>query len=159
MNPYVLIAGFLMALAMLGGTFRLGVKYERGQQAEAKVKEVEKIVYRDRVIEKEVPKIVTKVVEKRVEVEKEVERVVTKIPDLVAADCVLPDNFGFLLVAAANGIDPASARGTDALRGAYGCREVLEATLRDLEAGYVNSERLAGLQRWVEVVTEAKSAP
>ncbi len=157
MNPYLWLAAAIFVALCSAGSYRIGMKVERSDWQQKELTRAEKVIVRERVISVEVPKIVTKVVEKRVEVEKEVERVVTKIPDLVAADCVLPDNFGFLLVATANGVDTETARGTNALAGSYGCRETLEALIRDHEAGEVNAERLAGLQRWVELVTkEAK---
>jgi hypothetical protein len=86
-----------------------------------------------------------------VTVTKEVERVVEKIPELLAPDCVLPDDYGRLLVSAANGVDPA-AGGSDAFAGTYGCREVLAATLKDLSAGWRNSARLGGLQEAARLV-------
>lgn len=160
MNPYVIIAALVFFALSCAGSARVGWKVRDADAQKERAEAAEKVIVRERIINKEVPKIVTRVVEKRVEIVKEVERVVTKIPDLVAADCVLPDNYGFLLVAAANGIDPQAARGADALRGAYGCREVLTATLRDLEAGYVNTQRLYGLQSWAELVTkEGPSEP
>lgn len=154
MNPYLWLAGLLFVLACSAGSYRIGVKVERSEWLAKKVEVQEKIIYRDRVIEKEVPKIVTRVVEKRVEVEKEVERVVTVIPKVLAPDCVLPDGFGLLLASAANGIDPTAPGGASTFAGTYDCREVLAAVLTDLEAGWVNSQRLQGLQQWVELVTK-----
>ena len=84
------------------------------------------------------------------------ERVILQIEKAVPADCVLPDDYGFLLVAAANGIDPESPGAIDAYSGAYGCRETLAATLKDLRGGWQNSARLDGLQDWARLVTSTK---
>lgn len=154
MNLYVIAAAVILTLATLAGVFHSGMRYERSDWQAKELTRAEKVVVRERVITEKVPVIVTKVVERRVEVEKEVERVITKIPDLVAADCVLPDNFGRLLVLAANGIDPQTARGTDAFTGAYDCRQTITAILADYEAGEINTSRLAGLQDWARLVTK-----
>lgn len=153
-NPYVIIAALIFYGVSCVGSGRIGWKLRDSDAQKERAEMAEKVVVRERVITKEVPKIVTKVVEKRVEVEKEVERVVTVIPKVLAPDCVLPDGYGFLLVAAANGIDPTTARGASALTGAYDCRASLAAVLTDLEAGWVNTERLRGLQAWAELVTK-----
>lgn len=154
MNPYVIIAALIFYGLSCAGSGRIGYKLRDASAQKERAEMAEKVIVRERVIEKEVPKIVTKVVEKRVEVEKETARVITVIPKLVAPDCVLPDGFGMLLATDANGIDPEAPGGAATFTGAYDCRSVLAAILKDLEAGRVNSERLAGLQRWVEVVTQ-----
>ncbi len=153
-NPYLWAAGLIFLALSCAGSFRIGMKVERSDWQQKELTRAEKVIVRERTIAVEVPKIVTKVVEKRVEVEKEVERVVTVIPKVIAPDCVLPDGFGRLLVLTANGLDPETARGANALDGAYGCREVLEALIRDHEAGGVNASRLQALQEWVELVTK-----
>jgi hypothetical protein len=152
--PWLLAGSLLLAAGALGTGYRIGYKVAEGEHAADEVKVIEKEVVRYEYVVKEVPKIVTKVVTREVEVEKEVERVVTVIKKSIPPDCVLPPDYGELLVAAAKGIDPAAApRGPDAVAGAYGCRETLAATLADLEAGWKNTARLSGLQAWARIVT------
>lgn len=154
MNPYVILAALAFLIACSAGSFRIGMKVERSEWQAKELKVVEKIVERERVVTREVPKIVTKVVEKRVEVEKEVERVVTKIPDLLDPDCVLPRNMGLLLASATNGVDPTAPGGIATFAGSYRCDEAVTAILADYEAGAINTQRLAGLQAWAELVTK-----
>lgn len=151
---YGVIAGILVAVAIFMGGVKTGVAINENTTIKADLTRADKIIVRDKIIIKEVPKIVTKVVTREVEVTKEVERVVAKIPDLLAPDCVLPDRYGMLLVAAANGIDPTAAGGADAFAGEYGCRQTLAAVLADLQAGWRNSARLDGLQEWSRLVTK-----
>lgn len=159
MNPYALgaaaIGGVLLAVALTLGGYKAGAAVERDKASARELERAEKIIVRREREVVEVPKIVTKFVERKVTVEKEVERVITRIPQLLDADCVLPGNYGLLLVAAANGIDPENAAGVGSLTGPYGCREVLAATLLDLEAGWKNTEQLRALQRWAALVTQS----
>ncbi len=157
MNVYAILGVLLMGAAACFASFEIGAKVERSTWLAKEVKVQERIIYRDRVIEKEVPTIVTKVVTKTVTVEKEVERVVEIAAKVIPADCVLPAHYGGLLVAAANGRDTEAAGGADAPPAEYGCLETLDATLADLKAGWVNSARLAGLQQWVALATSPPS--
>lgn len=152
-NPWIIV-GFLVALiaASLGGG-RVGAMLERGKWEAKELTRAEKLIVRQEVLIREVPKIVVKTVTKEVTVEKEVERVVTVVDKIIAPDCVLPDGFGMLLVAAARGLDPEAPGVADETRGTYGCRETLDATLSDLKAGWRNTARLDGLQEWARVVT------
>jgi hypothetical protein len=122
-NPWVLVVFGAILIATALGSFHVGGVYTRAGFIEADLKRADKVIVKQQVIVREVPKIVTKVVTKEVTVERVVERVVEKIPELLAPDCVLPDDYGRLLVSAANGVDPA-AGGSDAFAGTYGCREV-----------------------------------
>jgi hypothetical protein len=155
------LAGAIAATTLVVGVFAGGVKAGRAYEANTTLKADLKHsnLVRERQVEviREVPKIVTRVVTREVEVTKEVERVVIASESLLAPDCVLPDNFGLLLVSAANGVDPEAAGSVDAFRGAYGCKQALAAILADLQAGWRNSARLEGLQEWAKLVT--KEAP
>lgn len=157
-NPWVLVGFGVILIASVLGSFHVGQVYERAGFIEADLRKANKVIERDRIVIREVPKIVTKVVTQEVTVTKEVERVVTVSQTMLAPDCVLPDNFGLLLVAAANGVDPTAAS-IDDYRGTYGCREVLASTLQDLLAGWRNSARLNGLQEWARLVTTTKESP
>jgi hypothetical protein len=149
------LAGAIAATTLVVGVFAGGVKAGRAYEANTTLKADLKHsnLVRERQVEviREVPKIVTRVVTR------EVERVVIASESLLAPDCVLPDNFGLLLVSAANGVDPEAAGSVDAFRGAYGCKQALAAILADLQAGWRNSARLEGLQEWAKLVT--KEAP
>jgi hypothetical protein len=147
------IGGILLAMAIAAGGYKAGYAVAALDAAGKENARLDRIIVRERVVAKEVPKIVEKVVTKTVTVTKEVERVVTKIQHDIPPDCVLPDRYGVLLVAAARGLDPDAPGVADALAGTYGCREVLAATLADLRAGYINTARLEGLQAWARVVT------
>ena len=153
MNPWILLAAAVALIASFLAGVGVGKDLKQGEWDSAELTRAEKVIVRERVIAKEVPKIVTKVVTRDVEVEKEVERVVTIIKTV---DCVLPPEFGRMLVNSANAID-GSTGGVDEAPGAYECREVLEAIAKDYGAGKRNSNRLAGLQEYVRTVTEAKS--
>ena len=153
---YGVIGGLVMASAIFGFGVRVGAKMEENTTIKADLTRADKVIVRQEILIREVPKIVTKVVTKEVEVVKEVDRVVAQIENVLAPDCVLPDNYGFLLVAAAKGVDPAAAGESDEARGAYGCREVLKATLADLQAGWRNTARLEGLQEWAKLVTNVE---
>lgn len=157
MNLYVLLGGVALAVALFMGGLKVGMTVEENTAIRADLKRADRVLVQQRVVIEKVPVIVTKVVTREVQVEKEVERVVTVANDLLAPDCVLPDRYGMLLVAAANGVDPASG-GADAFAGEYGCREVLAATLKDLSAGWRNTARLGGLQEAARVVIEARGA-
>lgn len=152
MNLYALLGGVGLAVALFFGGWYCGGAVEKLDRAQERATELDRIVKVDRILIKEVPKIVTKTVTREVEVTKEVERVVTASDHLLNPDCVLPGNFGMLLVAAANGIDPAGS--VDEIAGAYGCREVLAAILSDLRAGWINSARLEGLQQYERLVAQ-----
>lgn len=152
MNPYALIGGFLAAVLLVFGSLKVGMAITQGKWDEAELVRAEKIVVRVKREVVEVPKIVERVVVQEKTVEKEVERVVTVIPRLLAPDCVLPDRYGELLVGAARGLEPDPSTGRIAeTAGTYGCREVLDATLRDLAAGWKNTGRAAGLQEYVRL--------
>lgn len=148
-----LIAGLVIASATFGFGVRVGQKIEQNTTLKADLKHSNLVRVRQETIIREVPKIVTKVVTKEVTVEKEVERVIVASQHLLAPDCLLPDNYGMLLVAAARGLNPDAAGRVDETAGEYGCREVLAATLSDLKAGWQNSARLAGLQQFTKLVT------
>lgn len=158
-NPWILVAAGIALIATAIGGFHMGRVYESAGNLSIALTQANKVIEVQQVITVEVPKIVTKVVTQEVEVVKEVERVVTRIDDAIAPDCVLPDNYGLLLVAAARGLDPAATGSFDEARGEYGCREVLRATLTDLQAGWRNSTRLTGLQEWAQLVTTTKGTP
>lgn len=158
MNPYALaaaaIGGVVLAVVLALGGYKAGAAVVQSKWNEAELARAEKIIVRERVIAKEVPKIVVQTVEREKVVEKEVERVVTVIPKILAPDCVLPDGFGMLLVSAANGVDPTAPGAPNAFSGGYDCRATLAAILTDLEAGWQNSARLHGLQEWAAVVSK-----
>lgn len=154
MNIYVFIGGMLAVVAIFTGGVKVGMTMEKNVTIEANLKQADLVMVKQVEIIKEVPKIVTRVVTRETEVVKEVERVVTVANSLLSPDCVLPDNYGMLLVSAANGVDPAAPGGADEIAGTYGCREVLAATLKDLLAGWRNSERLVGMQEWAKLVTK-----
>lgn len=145
------LGGVLLAVALFVGGVHVGRTYEKLDREQAKVTELDHIVTVQKVVIREVPKIVTKTVTREIEVTKEVERVVTESQHLLAPDCVLPGDFGMLLVAAANGVDPA-AGGVDEITGTYGCRETLAAVLTDLRAGWINTARLEGLQEYQKLI-------
>lgn len=157
-NPWVLLGavlgGIAIAVGIAAGGYKWGYSVAALDAAGKENARLDHIIVRERVVEKEVPKIVEKTVTRTVTVTKEVERVVTKIEHDIPPDCVLPDRYGLLLVAAARGLDPDAPGVADALSGAYGCREVLEATLHDLKAGWINTARLDGLQAWARLVTQ-----
>lgn len=153
---YGVIIGILVAVAIFMGGVKAGVAYAESTTIKADLKRADKVIVQQQKLIVEVPKIVTRTVTREVEVLKEVERVVTVSEKLLAPDCVMPDGFGLLLVAAANGVDPEAAGAVDAFRGGYGCRATLAAVLSDLQAGWRNSARLAGLQEWAQLVTEVK---
>jgi hypothetical protein len=156
MNLYVLLGGIAIAVAIFFGGYKSGHAVAELDATQARAAALDRIVVRQQVVIKEVPKIVTKVVTKEVTVEKEVERVVIASQHMLAPDCVLPGDFGMLLVAAANGIDP-GAGVPDEIAGIYGCRETLAAALSDLQAGWRNSARLEGLQQYEKAVTGERS--
>jgi hypothetical protein len=139
--------------SVIGG-FHVGRVYESAGNLDVALKQADKVIEVERVVTVEVPKIVTKVVTKEKVIEKEVDRVIAQVPHLLDPDCVLPGDFGLLLVAAANGLDPAAPGSVDAIAGGYDCREVITAILTDLRAGWRNSARLEGLQSWAKLVTE-----
>lgn len=153
MNPWLLVAGAVGAVLLALAGVKAGKAMERQEWLTRDLTTAQKLIVRREVELVAVPQIVERVVTKTVTVEKEVERVVTKIEKVLPADCVLPDGYGMLLVAAANGVDPDSPGAADAFAGAYGCREVLAATLADLKAGWRNTVTLAGLQEWAALVT------
>lgn len=154
MSPYAIIGGFVAAVLLVFGSLKVGMAITQGQWDRAELNRAEKVIVRDRVLVEKVPQIVTKYVERKVEVTKEVERVIQVAPKLLASDCVLPDGFGLLIVAAANGLDPETSRGLDALRGSYGCNATLAAVLTDLEAGWKNTAQLQALQQWADLVSK-----
>ena len=154
MSPYALVAGGVAMLGLILGSFHVGRVYERAGHTAADLVQAERVIVKQEIVVKEVPKIVTKTVTREVEVVKEVERVVTAANHMLAPDCVLPGDFGLLLVAAANGDDPTSPGATAHLTGGYDCRETLAAILADLQAGWRNSARLEGLQAWAKLVTQ-----
>lgn len=155
-NPWFLVAFGLALIGAAGGGFHMGRVYESAGNLDVALKQANKVIEVQKVVTREVPKIVTKVVTREVTVEKEVERVITQANHMLAPDCVLPGDFGLLLVAAANGVDPAAPAPSLGLAGAYDCREVLTAVLTDLRAGWRNSARLEGLQEWAQLVTKEK---
>lgn len=154
MNVYALIGGILIAVAIFAGGVKAGRAMEGIEWAQEKAARQERVIVRQQKVIVEVPKIVERVVTRERVVEKEVDRVVTVVEKAIPVDCVLPDNFGMLLVSAARGLDPETPGVADATGGAYGCRETLAATLADLKAGWINSARLEGLQQYVRTVTE-----
>jgi hypothetical protein len=155
-KQYALLIALVAGIAICVGCF--GVGYKAGHAVAAldaqqqKNVELDHVVTVQKVLIREVPKIVTRVVHTETTIEKEVDRVITESHHMLAPDCVLPGDFGMLLVAAANGIDPA-ARGVDGISGTYGCRETLAAILTDLRAGWINSARLEGLQQYEKLVS------
>lgn len=153
---YGVVGGLVIASAIFGFGVRVGAKLEENATIKADLTRADKVIVKQVEVIREVPKIVTRVVEREVTVEKEVERVVTVANSMLAPDCVLPDNFGLLLVSAANGVDPAAPGAVDAFAGKYDCRETLAAVLSDLRAGWRNTARLEGLQQWAKLVTEEK---
>lgn len=156
MNLYALLGGIGLAIAIFFGGYKAGHAVAALDAAQDRAVQQDRVIVKLQTITREVPKIVTRVVTKEVTVEKEVERVVHVIDERIPADCVLPGDYGLLLVAAARGLDPAAPGVADEAGGAYGCREVLEATLADLKAGWTNSARLSGLQEWAHLVTTEK---
>lgn len=157
MGGWGLIAGAVLAVLLALGGVKAGRALEREEWVSRDLAIAQKVVVRREVEIREIPKIVTRVVTRVETVEKEVERVVTVIERQISPDCVLPDGFGMLLVAAANGVDPAAPGGADAFTGTYGCREVLAATLADLKAGWQNTASLDGIQEWARLVTRPPS--
>lgn len=154
MSPWALIGGGVAMLVLILGSFNVGRVYERAGVIEADLKRADKVIVRLETINKVVPKIVTKTVTREVEVVKEVDRVVTASHHMLAPDCVLPGDFGLLLVAAANGDDPAAPGSAAQYAGGYDCRQTLAAILSDLRAGWVNSARLEGLQQYEKLVAQ-----
>lgn len=150
--------GVVFVLGLALGCFHVGRVYERAGHIEADLTKSDLVRVKQVEIIREIPKIVTKVVTQEVTVTKEVERVVTAAETMLGPDCVLPDGYGLLLVAAANGVDPTASERVDEFRGEYGCHEVLAATLQDLLAGWRNSARLNGLQEWARLVTTPAAA-
>jgi len=134
-------------LLVIAGSVKSGYEWAKGEEAQRDLVRAEKIIVRQKIVEVEVPKIVEKVVTRTLTVEKEVERVVEKIVT-IPADCDASE-LGLFLTAAANGFDP--SRPPDGFVGAYGCREVLAATLHDLRAGWINTTRYDALKDWVKV--------
>lgn len=159
MNLYIFLAGIGLAIALVAAGFEAGRKVERLDAVQERATELDHVVTQQQVVIKEVPKIVTKVVTREVTVEKEVQRVVTVSSHMLDPDCVLPGDFGMLLVAAANGVDPTGD--IDEIAGKYGCREVLAAILSDLQSGWINSARLEGLQQYEKtlIATQGNDAP
>lgn len=143
-----LVAGAIGAAAGAYVAFDVGRKVERGEHVAAELSVAQATITRLEIIEREVPKIVREVAVQTVTINTETERVIREIPDLLDPDCILPDRWGMLLVAAANGWEPNAPGDPHGIAGTYGCREVLAATLKDHAAGRTNTARLAGLQRW-----------
>lgn len=154
MNPWLIVGALLLAAATGAGGIRIGMQMERTGWQEKEIARADKIIVKQEILIREVPKIVTKTVTKEKVIEKEVERVVTLIEKALPVDCALPDRYGELLVGAARGLEPDATGGIAETAGAYGCAEVLEATLSDLKAGWINSTRLAGLQEYVTLITK-----
>lgn len=152
MNPWVLVGFGVLVISTALGSFHVGQVYERAGFIEADLRKAEKVIVKQVEVIREVPKIVTKVVTREVEVVKEIERVSVAAQTMLSPDCVMPDSFGLLLVAAANGVDPASPDALGA-SGSYDCIETITAILTDLRDGYKNTARLAGLQEWAKLVT------
>lgn len=152
--PWLLVAALVLAAGSGYVGFGLGKDVERLSWVARDLATAQKVIVKQEILVQEVPKIVTKYVERKVEITKEVERVVTVAPKLLAPDCVLPDGFGMLLVAAANGLDPETSSGLDAIRGSYGCNATLAAILTDLEAGWKNTAQLQALQQWADLVSK-----
>ncbi|MGE0358653.1 MAG: hypothetical protein AB7P08_17255 [Burkholderiales bacterium] len=159
MGPWALAAGAVLTVLLVLGGVKAGRALEREESLSRDLTVAQKLIVRREVEIVELPKIVERVVTRTVTVEKEVERVVVKIEKVIPADCVLPDGYGMLLVAAANGVDPDTPGGADAFAGAYGCRETLAATLADLKSGWKNTATLAGLQDWAALVTRTSDPP
>lgn len=152
MNPWLIVAALSLAIASGFVGSRIGTNLERAEWERKELARAERIIVRQEVLIRKVPKIVEKVVVREKVIEKEVDRVVTVIESALAPDCVLPDRYGELLVGAARGISPDASGRIEEAAGEYGCREVLAATLKDLKAGWQNTERLAGAQQWAQIV-------
>jgi hypothetical protein len=156
-KQYALLIALVAGIAICVGCF--GVGYKAGHAvaaldaAQEKVTELDRVIRVDRVVIQQVPKIVERVVTKEVTVTKEVDRVITLAGSMLAPDCVMPDNFGLLLVAAANGVDPSAPGVPDEAAGRYDCRETLTAVLSDLRAGWRNTARLEGLQQYEKLLS------
>lgn len=150
---YVFIAGMVVISVSFMGGVKVGRTMEKNVTIEADLTHANLVHVKQVILIKEVPKIITKTVTKEVKVTEVVERVITQIDKAIPPDCVLPDNYGMLLVSAAHGIDGSTPGGANDFAGTYGCREVIEATLKDLRAGWRNTVRLDGLQSWAKLVT------
>lgn len=148
LEPYAAAIKLAAVLAILGAAFGAGWTVHSWKCDSARSDQLGATVTIERTLREKVPQIVTKVVTKEVTVEREVPRVIEIIRREVAPDCVLPDEFGGMLVDAARQLDGDGPRGPDAASGAYDCRAVLEAVTKDLAAGKRNGARLAGLQEY-----------
>lgn len=151
---YGVIGGIFLAVAIFMGGVKAGRAYEENTTIKADLTRAAKVIVKQEVLIREVPKIVVRVVEREKQVEKEVERVVEVIRREVPRDCVLPERFSRVLIDFARKAADGAPGDADAPGAEYGCAEVLEATTADLGAGYKNTAALAGLQRWARLVTE-----
>jgi len=149
MLPSPLIIGLVAgALALTGaflGGYKAGKAIEQNDRLEAQVTEAARIIKVTQATVKVEREIVTKWRDRERVIEKETERVIQVIQKHIDPDCRMPDGYGLLLVAAANGVDP-DGPGAAPFTGRYDCGAVLAATLRDLEAGRKNTEQLKALQ-------------
>ena len=151
MNIVLLVTGALFSVFVFFMGWKAGSAVAELEATQARAGELDKIVVQQKVVEKEVPKIVTRVVTKTLTTTKEVDRVILKSSEVLSPDCIMPAHYGELLVAAAQGLDPNVPGSLDAVTGEYGCRETLDATLKDLKAGWHNTATLEGLQAAVRV--------
>lgn len=156
MNPWALlgglVAGILIACGIAYGGYRFGVDATESKYLNAQLVAADKVIVRDRIIEKQVPQIITKYVQTTTTVEVTHEVTVKEIDDVLDEHCVMPHGFAELLVAFANSRD-GQLPDSDAIAkyaGVYGCRETAKAIADDLRAGYINTARLYGLQGYVK---------
>lgn len=151
-----LIVGAIFTIVVAAGGYKAGSAVTALNYEQARAGEVDKLVVHQQVVIKEVPKIVAKYIQTTTTVETETTHVITKVPDLLAADCLMPSQFGQLLVAAANGVDPDNGPEFAKYAGEYGCREVLKATLLDLKSGWKNTAHLEAVEQYVSVLTKGE---
>lgn len=153
---WAVIGGASFTVLVALGGFKAG-KADAGLECAAeKAKVVDKIITKQEVVIKEVPKIITRVVTETITTERTYHDAIKASADVFDPSCTMPPWWGELFVATANGqqFDATSRVGKAPAR--YGCLETATATLKDLSAGQANSARLLGVQQWAQLIGDGK---
>lgn len=153
---WALIGGAIFTVLVALGAFRAG---ERSSELDCQAEKntaLDKIIVKQQVLIKEVPKIVTEYVQTTTTVENTYHETITKVPSVFDPSCTMPPWWGELFVAAANGQSFDPSRTVGKVPGSYGCTETATATLKDLSAGSQNSAQLVGVLKWAQVIGDSK---
>lgn len=152
---WALISGAIFTVLVALGGFKAGESTSALECSAERARATDKIITRQEVIIKEVPKVITKYVQTTTTVENTYHDAQVLVPDLFDPNCVMPRWWGELFTNAANGIADDPRRAGQAAR-PYGCLETAKATLSDLSAGARNSAQLDGIQQWARIVTKGE---